>query len=58
MFAEVDWLENPVVGEVLCHLQLKPMTARHISCTSQRDHQPRSQGLSSLPPLSLRKDPG
>lgn len=29
--------KNTYNGEVLRHFQLKPMTARHISCTSRRD---------------------
>ena len=30
--------ENKCNGELLLHLQLTPTTARHIGCTSQRDH--------------------
>ena len=30
--------ENTCNGDVLRHFQLKPVTASHISCTSQRDH--------------------
>ena len=33
-----ETVENTCNGEVLRHFQLKPMTACHISCTSQRDH--------------------
>ena len=32
-----EMVENKCIGEVLSHSQLKAMTARHISCTSQRD---------------------
>ena len=33
--AQIAQISN---GEALRHFQLKPMTARHKSCTSQRDH--------------------
>ena len=36
--ADHETAENTSSGDVLRHFQLKPMTARHISCTSQRDH--------------------
>ena len=55
--------ENTRNGEVLRHFQLKPMTARHVSCTSQRDrdeaneivqHNKRPMGIPFLTPMNDR----
>ena len=55
--------ENTFNGEVVRHFQLKPMTARHLSCTTQRDHDEaneivqhnkRSMGIPFLTPLNDR----